>query len=274
MSKFLCILSNPSEFGNGHNARQQILKKEIEKNGYKYDIILNSQDLENMETKKGTVLILDLSNRDIEPKEKFFKNFEKSVGFDWSGSFIPDINIVILEHPGYKYKFKKIKYVGLKHLIVNDKYYIKNFEKSGKSFILISLGFKCESSNYIKAIVSVRKFSRDQIIIASGLPISIPDFENVKVLVNPLNFYELILDAELVVSNGGTTMIEALHAGKEVIPLPQSLDESRFTTEVSKFVDQGIKFPGSLMINKNLKSEVRMDFEGLQRVAEILLGEL
>jgi hypothetical protein len=120
----------------------------------------------------------------------------------------------------------------------------------------------------------VRKFSRDQIIIASGLPISIPDFENVEVLVNPLNFYELILDAELVVSNGGTTMIEALHAGKEVIPLPQSLDESRFTTEVSKFVDQGIKFPGSLMINKNLKSEVRMDFDGLQRVAEILLGEL
>ena len=274
MLNFICIVSNPKTFGNGHKTRQEVLKKEIEQQGHRYEIVLNNQDLEKIEIINGSILILDLSNRDIEPTEQFFKNFEKSVGFDWSGFFTPDVNIVVLEHPEHKYKFKKMKHVGLKYFIINDKFYRKDFQNSKEDFIVISLGFSCKSSMIIEAISKVRRFSKDPIIITTGVHLSIPNFENVKIMVNPLNYHELILDAKLVVSNGGTTMIESLSAGKEVIPLPQNLDESRFLHEVCKFASESSNFPGAIKMNEELNSETELDSNGMQRVVDVLLGEL
>jgi spore coat polysaccharide biosynthesis predicted glycosyltransferase SpsG len=274
MLNFLSIVSNPNEFGNGHKARQEILKREIEKKGHSFKIILNSQGLEGLEVKKDSILVLDLSNKYIEPKKDFFQKFDKSVGFDWRGLLTPKINIVIFEHPGYEYKFIEKKYVGIKYLIINEKFKQRNFSKIEKEFILISLGFSGKSSKYIEAIWKVKEFSSDPIIIASGVNISSPSLGNVTLLVNPSNFHELVIKSKLVVSNGGTTMVESLYAGKEVIPIPQNVDESRFLEEVRKITSGSNKFPEAIKLNEDTVAEIQTEFNGLKRVAGILLGEM
>jgi hypothetical protein len=65
-----------------------------------------------------------------------------------------------------------------------------------------------------------------------------------------------------------------LYAGKEVIPMPQNLDEFRFLDEVRKITYESNKFPESIKLNENIVADIQNDFNGLKRVVDILLGEM
>ena len=63
-------------------------------------------------------------------------------------------------------------------------------------------------------------------------------------------------------------------SGKEVIPMPQNLDEFRFLDEVRKITYESNKFPESIKLNENIVADIQNDFNGLKRVVDILLGEM
>jgi hypothetical protein len=271
MREFICIVSDPQKFGRGHLSRQKQIQAEFSGLGIDYPIYF---ELSSISVGKGCTLILDLSDQDDEPSVNFIEQFDEIIGFDWSGSLIPDWNYVVLEHPEKIYQAKKSVITGLNNLIVSPK--ISSLRKTppsfSKHFLLISLGYSAASSAYRRALATRQSWGDLLIVLASGRHLDFNSTESLHVVYNSPNFLEIIAAATCVISNGGTTFVESLLMGKAVLPMPQSSSEEFFVDALLPLTDEDFSLPSFRKLNFERALKVGVDTKGAERLCTMILA--
>lgn len=258
MRKIFCVVSNPEKFGRGHLSRQLEIQSHLKLHDIDYAIEFNSENLKSPSRINESLLILDISERDKIPALHFMKQFSLIVGFDWSGDFVPDYNIVVLMHPNKKYFAKRKLTAGLQNFIVHSSVNELREKPSPvkNEYFLISLGYSASMNSYLQALSDLEFLNKTQVVIATGKKIELPHIENLRILVDPPEFIELLAEATAIISNGGTTYIESLFLGKPVLPLPQNEEEKYFVKELESLT---IKDP----VNENFR---KLDFEKAAKI--------
>ncbi|MFQ3579374.1 MAG: hypothetical protein SNJ71_04440, partial [Bacteroidales bacterium] len=88
------------------------------------------------------------------------------------------------------------------------------------------------------------------------------------------NMGEMIMKHEIIICNGGTTLLEAIYLNKIIIPIPQSDLEEKFIKSINyKFYTvNDMEF----LIKKNdvfIPKEVLVDNKGKERIKDIIINE-
>jgi len=270
MREFICIVSDPQKFGRGHLSRQKQIQAEFNGLGIDYPIYFG---LNSISVNRGCTLILDVSDQDDEPSVDFIEQFDEIIGFDWSGSLIPDWNYVVVEHPQKSYQAKKNVITGLKNLIVSPK--ISSLRKTppifSKNFLFISLGFSAASSAYKRALATRESWGDLLIVLASGRHLDFDSTDSLHVVYDLPNFLEMIAAATCVISNGGTTFVESLLMGKAVLPMPQSSSEEFFVDSLLPLTDEDFSLPSFRKLNFERALKVGVDTKGAERLCKMML---
>ena len=272
MKNYVSLISDPDKFGRGHLTRQIELRQCLKLSSSDYRITSSYNELKLLKTLESSTLLLDISDRDIEPPQELLSKFKAVVAFDWIGKFIPDINFVIIKHPSKSYPYKDAFYIGFKYLMLrNLRSESESLELQGTNdYILLTLGFSVPTRAYVGALKKLRKDLRDKIIIASGTKIDIQNSDSIEILTNAPNFPKLILEARLVVCNGGSTLIEALYSGKSVLALPQNEQEANFYNSLLPFLRSDSIYKGAVNLEPSSAKNLDIDLFGAERIAQIV----
>jgi spore coat polysaccharide biosynthesis predicted glycosyltransferase SpsG len=274
MKGYFCVVSDPQIFGRGHLARQIQLQNEFVRRGFEYQIKINNIDIINAAVQQNHTIILDLSINDLEPPLSYLNQFSQSIGFDWSGEFMPDLNLVVVKHPMRQYKAKIATEYGFHNLIIN-----KNLpearlaqESTSQEFLLISLGYSTKGGSYLCALAERQALSSMPVIMVAGRDLELVLPNNCQVVVDPPNFLELMASAKAVISNGGTTYVESLLLGKSVLPMPQTSEEQFFVESLNDLTIKNSRFSGFRSLDFEKAMKAGMDTNGADRLCMQILG--
>ncbi len=274
MKRFLCVISDPQIFGRGHLARQVELQNEFMRHGFEYQIQINTLDIKNLTMPQNHTIVLDLSIHDSEPPTSYLNQFSQSIGFDWSGEFIPDLNLVVVKHPERQYRAKIATEYGLQNLIINRNLPAARLsqESPSKEFLLISLGYSARGESYLRALAEIQNLPSMQIIVATGIDLDLDLPSNCQVVIDSPNFVELMANSKAVISNGGTTYVEALLLGKPVLAMPQNSEEQYFVETLSNLTIKDSSNSGFRSLDFRKALEAGMDTNGAERLCNQMLG--
>ena len=273
MRNFLCLVSDPLKFGRGHLARQIQIQREFEKLGIEYPIHICKADSVSSRLMQTTTLVLDLSVLDEEPAANFLDQFAETIGFDWSGTYTPHRNFVVIAHPGREYRASKYVSTGLQNLVVKSEISIlkKTLDPIGPDFLLISLGYSAGTKAYQNALTLTGDLPKIPKILASGRDLKIPPSEDLEIVIDSPNFIQLLAASKAVISNGGTTYIESLLLGKSVLPIPQTIDEQNFVDAIHPFTHHDVGLPGFRKIDSENASKAGVGTKGAERLCKIMI---
>ena len=276
MREIFCIVSNPEKFGRGHLSRQLEIQTFLKIHGIEYEIRFNSENLESPSKIKESLLIFDISDRDKMPSLHFMKQFSITVGFDWTGAFVPDYNIVVVMHPNKKYFAKRHLTAGLQNSIIQSRVteLRDNISPVNNEFLLISLGYSASKDSYLQALENLEILKAKQIVIATGKKIELPRIDNLTVLVNPPKFIELLAEAKSIISNGATTYFESLFLGKPVLPLPQNEEEEYFVKELEILTNKDPANKNFRKLDFEKAARIPFDTHASERIGQLLIGVL
>ncbi len=276
MSKFLSLVSDPLKFGRGHLARQIQIQRQFERLGFEYTVNVNSLEMTSATLAQATTLILDLSINDNQPALNYMEQFSETIGFDWSGSFIPEHNFVVIAHPGREYPASKYLSTGLQNLVIRNE--ISTLEVNRRStdsnYLLISLGYSAGTIAYQEAISLTEGLPKILKKLAVGRQLDIPPSEHIEVVVDSPDFIQMLAASRAVISNGGTTYIESLLLKKSVLPIPQTNDEKYFVDAIHPLTDSDETFPGFRRLNQVAAAKAGIDTQGAERLCRIILEKL
>lgn len=273
MKKFVCLVSDPLKFGRGHLSRQIQIQREFKKLGIEYPIHFKKDEVDVSLLHQFTTLVLDLSNLDDEPTPEFLQLFYEVIGFDASGTYIPDRNFVVLAHPERNYRASKYLSTGLHNLIVrNDLSALRNTKgPSERDYLLISLGYIASTNAYQQAIALTKDLPNIPKILASGSDLEIEPSDDLEVIVDSPNFIHLLANAKAVITNGGTTYVESLLLGKSVMSIPQTKDEQNFVNTINSLTKHDVKLPGFRKLDSEEASKAGVGTDGAHRLCQIMI---
>lgn len=276
MKNFLCLVSDPMKFGRGHLSRQIQIQREFGELGFEYPIHFKKVEMDPSLLNQNTTLVLDLSNLDEEPTPEFLQQFDEVIGFDASGTYIPDRNFVVLAHPKRDYRASKYFSAGLQNLIVrSDLSALRSKqEQVGRDFFLISLGYSASTKAYQQALALTQDLPNLPKVLASGRELEIEPSEYLEVIIDSPNFIHLLATAKAVITNGGTTYVESLLLGKSVMSIPQTRDEQNFVEAIYPFTKHDVEQPGFRKLNSEEASKAGIGTDGAKRLCQIMIEKL
>jgi spore coat polysaccharide biosynthesis predicted glycosyltransferase SpsG len=207
----------------------------------------------------------------------FQKKGIKTVTLDWFGNIVPDINIVVFPHQEVKALLNS--YVGFENIIIRDEIIsLPRMPLSGRSQkVIISLGGSDLLGQSFEAAETLFAQGFDVTLIKGPLAKIDEDKCNFPVLVNPLNYPEILNSCDWAVTNGGGCFFEALYLGKPAFVLPQTDMELKIVLYSSQF-DAILGMGMDALVNINqMKFETvshngmnLIDGKGLSRIASII----
>jgi hypothetical protein len=276
MRKFLSLVSDPLKFGRGHLARQIQIQRQFERLELEYAIKINSPELTSTNLTQATALILDLSINDHEPAPNFMDQFSETIGFDWSGSFIPERNFVIIAHPGREYPASKYKSTGLQNMVLRNEISTLKLSRrpTDPNYVLLSLGYSAGTNAYQEALSLTEHFPKILKKLAAGRELEIPPSKHIEVVIDSPDFIQLLAASRAVISNGGTTYVESLLLKKSVLPIPQNEDEKYFVDAIHPLTYPDETLPGFRRMDQVAASKAGINTQGAERLCKIILEKL
>ena len=260
--------------GRGHLTRQESLGSALFKIGIKLEIHFQTEAWlsarKSQDSRHLAILDLDYSSqlklRDLDVDQ--FVSF----CFDWISPLVPAYNLVVLENPDHSYNARIEKFVGFKYLMIPPKLIsIKSLETNvSKEFVFISLGMGASTSEYINALNFVRNFWTGKICIFSLRPLEIVINDLIEIHINSNSFYESMSTAHIVITNGGSTMVESIALGKRTISFPRNKIELFFAQRfLAEFPNSNLSIPGISPVHKS-NGIATLDAYGSNRVAALI----
>ena len=267
--------------GYGHLNRSMNLYKYLNSIGIKTTI----RGLDNKTTKLlpkvnttnklSKLLIVDVKNNTKEILQKARKKNQLTVTFDYFGNYPPDYNIIIFPH---KKAYSRIKsFIGLEYTIIKKEFLkSKNRIKKKKLtniVIVIGGGDKKNISYKLGSLLNKKKLNVT--IIYGPLIRKTPKDKNLKIYHNPSNYVDLLKKSDLIISNGGGCMLEAIILNKPVIAIPQSIEEKNLVNFLYKkkhIYNKGITEVKKLSKNTYIAPNKNklIDGKGLERISKII----
>ena len=274
-----------STIGGSHAVRMSALAKILAESKHKiifFEELKSLKDYVNQVCKK-TFVIIDVPP-DFDHNLAFlYKKDLVRIGYEYSGELEVDYNIVPFVFKSRHFKANKVLYRGLEYLILRPEIKL-NSSKSNKQEIdvVISLG---AGNTLAKAEEIRRKILKvhegfDIKIVLGKYSIHTNDIEKY-VTIDPVDFFDIIKSAAYIVTNSGTTLVEAIYFQKKILAWPQNELELEFALYLKQFYEFELisehthKFNLNTIIASKIRSNTTMnklDGEGVQRVQKLIYG--
>jgi len=267
--------------GGSHLNRMKVLDQKFKANGIESYLFTNLKKFRNQvnNSEEKYTVIIDVPPSYSEDLSFLINRKAKVVGYEYSGRFIFDYNIIPFSSKFREFNAKNEIYTGLKYLIIRDEIIKqKKINHASLDRILITLGAgktKKKALNLRKRILSQNNALNVDIIV--GKFSNQFTFFRHYVIKNPINFAQHISVSKIVFTNGGSTLAESIFLDKEIICWPQTQFEYEFAGYLNKFYDFEIindidNIPDLKKISQttriNIENEI--DGKGAERVFSLL----
>jgi len=273
-SKVFSITENSTKSGKGHYMRQSELKNYLLKKNIELEIITSNYDQVNKSKYQinQSLILIDLPTENQTKINLDTLSFANKICFDWVALQPPETNIIVAHWADKTFGFTDKIYSGFDYIITSEE--ILNLTTAEKKYCLVTIGGYTDDS-IINQVLNLLKlnYSSDVLLVNSGNLINI---ESRKILRRNLprkDFLQLMADAELVVTNGATTLAESIILKKKLIVVPKNVYEYNFARYLARqysFFDIwqfNNKYPQIEMLNSDWHW---LDGHGVMRVGEII----
>ena len=272
-------------YGFGHIKRSKSLELTLKKKGFVTKLIILSElkDRNFFNSFKNISPVCVFFDVPYDVADLITFSSEKnclSIALDYFGKGIPDINIIIYPHK--KFTAKLAKYVGLEYIIIRPdilKYNPQPHTKPIKKILIIIGGSDINYEGYKAAKLLSKQGFKIQLI--AGPFVDYPIERNIYHLKKtPYNLPELFYENDLIVTNGGGALFEAIYLGKWIIALPQTPFEKKIVKifkSKNYILGQGLsslKRLDSFDLQVKTKKPRIIDGLGSERIAQILLDNI
>ncbi len=272
--KALSITENSTISGKGHYMRQRELKNYLFKKNIELEIITSNYDQVNKRQYQinQSLILIDLPTQNQTKINLDTLHFTNKICFDWVAPQPPETNVIVAHWADKTFGFTDKIYSGFDYIITSEE--ILNLPTAEKKYCLVTIGGYTDESIINQVINLLRpNYSSDILLVNSGNLINV---ESRKILRRNLprkDFLHLMADAELVVTNGATTLAESIILKKKLIVVPKNVYEYNFARYLARqysFFDIwqfNNKYPQIEMLNSDWHW---LDGHGVMRVGEII----
>lgn len=254
--------------------RQSELKNYLLKKNIQLEIITNNYDQVNKSEHQidQSLILIDLPMQNQSKINLDTLHFTNKICFDWVAPQTPETNVIVAHWADKKFGFTDKIYSGLDYIITSE--HILSLTTAEKKYCIVTIGGYTDHS-IINQVIDLLKlnYSNDVFLVNSGNLINV---ESRKILRRNLprkDFLQLMADAELVVTNGATTLAESIILKKKLIVVPKNAYEYNFARYLARqysFFDIwqfNNNYPQIEMLNSNWHW---LDGHGVTRVGEII----
>ena len=272
--KILSITENSTISGKGHYVRQKELKNYLLKKNIELEIITCKYDQVNKRQYQmnHSLILIDLPTQNQTEIDLNTLYVANKICFDWAAPQPPGTNVIVAHWADKTFRYVDKIYSGFEYIITSEE--ILNLTTAEKKYCLVTIGGHTEDS-IISQVINVLKliYPSDVLLVNSGNLISV---ESQKILRKNLprkDYLQLLADAELVVTNGGTTLVESIILQKKIIVVPKNVYEYNFARYLARqysFFDIwqfNNNYPQIEILNSNWHW---LDGRGVMRVGEII----
>jgi len=272
--KIVSFTENSVTSGKGHYMRQTALKQYLSKKDIDLEILTGKlEDISKIKSEiNQSIILIDLPGARQSDIDLNALNFETKICFDWSSTQLPDINVVVAKWNDSEFQFKKKIYSGFDYIMTSEDLF--DFTPIKKDYCLVTVGgFLDEASlNLVKGQLKFT-YSGDTLLVNSG---NLTDVKSGTVLMKNLSrqlYTKLFAEAELLITNGGTTLVEGLLLKKDIIVVPKNKYEYSFARHLIQHysVLDMWQFTNDFPYIEILNNEkIILDGCGAKRVGEII----
>lgn len=272
-----------SVIGGSHAIRMNALAKILAESKHKIVFFEELDCLKNYvsQVSKKTFIVIDVPANYNHDLTFLDKSQIILIGYEYSGELKVDYNIVPFVFKSRHFNANKVLYSGLEFLILRPE--IKAISSKsinqGKD-VVISLGAGDTLAKAEKIRRIILKLNKDfnVKIILGRYSINTNDVAKY-IMTDPIDFYNIINTADYVVTNAGTTLVEAIYFEKKILACPQNELELEFALYLKQFYEFQVISEITLEINLDeiVATKVRnniimnkLDGEGVHRVQKLI----
>lgn len=275
------------KIGLGHIRRSCALAAQLEKDGMDVHVYgLSDQarkilPLVNSNTKPASIVIYD-SPREIDDLIKSaLQKRQTTITLDWFGETAPDINIAIYPHE--EVRASRLAYTGFEFIIVREEIRALHWsppeEEVRRVLVVLGGGDLMRQGHQSAAILC--NHGLDVTLVQGPLAIDDAKNEKYRVMVNPLDYPQLLASTDWAVTNGGSCLFEALYCGKAAVVLPQTDKEftiANIAKEKGAVLGIGINdlraYERETILNTAERGKELIDGRGVERISSIVRAQL
>lgn len=274
-----------STIGGSHAIRMSALAKILAESKHKiifFEELKSLKDYVNQVHKK-TFVIIDVPPNFNHNLDFLHKNDLVRIGYEYSGELEVDYNIVPFVFKSRHFKASKVLYRGLEYLILRPEIKLSSSKSIKQAIdVVISLGAgdTLDKAEEIRRKILKMHEDFNVKIILGKYSIHTNDIEKY-VTTDPIDFFDIINSAAYIVTNSGTTLVEAIYLQKRILAWPQNELELEFALYLQQFYEFELisehtdKFNLNKIVAPKIRSNITMnklDGEGVQRVQKLIDG--
>lgn len=218
----------------GHYMRQTALRTYLLARDVDLHVFSDPDEYFKIEVKGlcEDVVLIDLSEESQTQFNLAELNFKNKFCFDWSASQIPDINVIVCEWSDKEYSYRSEKYSGFEYFIINEDVF--SVPIGEKNYCLITVGAYL-NEDFLNKILKKLKlvYSKEILLIESGSLINLTSGKKLSKNLSRKDYLVYLAEAELVVTNGGTTLVESCLLNKKIVSVPKNKYELSFARRVN-----------------------------------------
>jgi spore coat polysaccharide biosynthesis predicted glycosyltransferase SpsG len=225
--------------GGSHATRMKALAKILSESKHKilfFKELKSLRDFVNQVSKK-TFIIIDVPSNFNDDLAFLYKNNLVLIGYEYSGELRVDYNIVPFFFKSRQFKANKVLYSGLEFLILRPEIkLISSKSITQKRDVVISLGAGDTLAKAEEIRRRILKVHKDfNVIIILGKYSVYKSTVEKYITIDPFDFYDIVNAATYVVTNAGTTLVEAIYFEKKILAWPQNELELEFALYLKQF---------------------------------------
>ena len=274
-----------STFGGGHAIRMAALAKVLVKSEHNimlFNELMSFETYVNQVNKK-TLIIIDVPPKLNHDFAFLCKNHLVRVGYEYSGELEVDYNIVPFAFKSRHFMASKVLYSGLEFLILRPEIKQKSSKRMSQIIdVVVSLGAGdtlVKAKEIRKKILSEYKDFDVKIILGKYAGNTNNNNNEEYIINDPINYYDIINSANYIVTNAGTTLVEAIYLNKKILAWPQNELELEFASYLKELYEFKVinEFTNSFNLNKIVATKIlgknsvnKLDGEGVARVRKLV----
>ena len=272
-----------SVIGGSHAIRMNALAKILAESKHKIVFFEELEFLKDYvsQVSEKTLIVIDVPANFNHDLTFLYKSQIILIGYEYSGELKVDYNIVPFAFKSRNFKANKVLYSGLEFLILRPE--IKAISsksiKQGKD-VVISLGAGDTLAKAEKIRRIILKLHKDfNVKIILGRYSINTDNVAKYITTDPIDFYNIINAAAYVVTNAGTTLVEAIYFEKKILACPQNELELEFALYLKQFYEFQVisEITHEINLDEIMATKIRnnitmdkLDGEGVHRVQKLI----
>ncbi|MCF2524454.1 hypothetical protein [Bradyrhizobium sp. G127] len=276
------IADGSATHGYGHISRSREVADAFSESGFEVEFInlLERPSATLIDHGKPGLVIIDLPYPDDTWLNLARRRGNKVIGLDYLGQGSPDC-LVRMNQPLTPIPCGRL-FFGLEYAIIRKS--VRDATPSRGVYALVSIGGADVGNHGFTAATTLSTLGLKTVLVRGPLSQDIGEAAaDFTIVESPPDFSGLLARSSWVVSNGGTTMVEAMSLGKAVYVIPQTSEEERFARPLGAaglllgVGSHGLRVPTEdEIVSTGRRARKAVDTRGSERIVKLgqqLLGQ-